>query len=162
MVIRVWTRHCEDFDVLTEMIDPAQSPYARTVPGYVEKVSRFYRELGVTSAMWTAAWQPEFLEPEKPVEYLLELSEKRVIAYVDEETWSPYVFGKRLDFVYSRTPAQYRFTSVLVAVPIRREEVKELRRYTSTATGHCRLQDEKSGVALQRFFDSICRTRHCT
>jgi hypothetical protein len=156
MPIRVTTRHDGGFDILTDTIDPAKSSYARTVPDYVQKITRFYTELGVKSAVWTAAWQPEFLESDKPVEYLLELSENRVIAYVDEETWSAYLFGRRRDFVYSRTPAQYRFTSVLVAVPVRREEVKKLRRYTSTATGHCRLQEEKEGDELQRHLNRNC------
>jgi hypothetical protein len=158
MPIRVTTRHDDGFDILTDRIDPEKSPYARTVPGYLQKIKRFYTELGVASAMWTAAWQPEFFETDKPLEYLLELSEHRVIAYVDEETWSPYLFGKRHDFVYSLTPVQYEFTSVLVAVPVKREEVKKLRRYTSDASGHCILQEEKNGVELQHFLDSNCRS----
>ncbi len=151
MTIRVTTRHSEDFDVLTEMIDPTKSPYVESVNDYVRKITGFYTELGVKSAIWTwaAAWQPEFFESDKPVEYLLELSEDRVIAYVDEQTWSPYLYGKRKDFVYSRTPVQYTYTSVLVTAPLRREEVKEFRRYSRTNLSHCKLEEKKTGTELQ-------------
>jgi hypothetical protein len=161
MAIRVTTRHGEDFDVLTELIDPTKSPYAESVNDYGRKIADFYGELRVKSALWTAAWQPEFFETDKPVEYLLELSEDRVIAYVDEQTWSPYLFGQRTDFVYSRTPVHYAMTSVLVAPPITREEVKEFRRYSRTSTGHCKLEGKKSGIELQRWLDTISRARRC-
>jgi hypothetical protein len=158
MAIRVTTRHGEDFDILTEMIEPKKSPYAETVNGYVEKIANFYALLGVKSAMWTAAWVPEAFEFQKPVEYLLELSEDRVIAYVDEQTWSPYLFGQRIDFQYSRAPARYAMTSVLVAPPIKRDEIKAIRRYSCTNTGHCKLEDAKSGTELQQWLNRACRT----
>ncbi len=162
MALRVTTRHDEKFDVLTEIIDPTKSPYAESVNDYVRKVKAFYAVLGVKCAIWTAAWQPEFFETDKPVEYLLELSEERVIAYVDEQTWSAYLFGQGTDCEYSRTPVQYAMTSVLVAPPIKSEEVKEFRRYSRTNTGHCKLEDRKTGIELQRWLDSISRTRRCT
>jgi hypothetical protein len=144
MFIRVTTRHGQDFDIHAAVIDPAKSPYARSFHEdvYQWKVRAFYAELGVSSAMWTTPDSqafPKAFEPHKPIEYLLEVEEERVIAYVDEMTWSPYLHGMRPRFEYSRTPKWYENTSVLVATPIRTAEVKEIRRYRPTRTGHCQL-----------------------
>ncbi len=131
MTVQVTTRHSEDFDIHTETIDPAMSSYAGTVPDYVAKVKAFYSDLKIRSAMWTvpAAERPAYLEPCKPVEYLLELDENRIVAYVNSHTWSDYLFDKRNNFDYSTTPTQYEMTSILIHTPIRQTEVKEFRRY---------------------------------
>jgi hypothetical protein len=130
-----------------EIIDPAKSPYANFFGyDYVRKIAAFYDELGIKSAIWTTPVTqapPEFFEADKPVEYLLEINEDRVIAYVNELTWSPYLHGMRSHFEYSRTPIQYQMTSVLVATPIRKQEIKEFRRYRRTMTGHCELVEAK-------------------
>src|SRR5262249_40788157 len=100
-----------------------------------------YAQLGIESAIW--AWPehqlPEFFESGKPLEYLLEIEEHRIIAYVDEVTWSPYLNDKAEAFKFSRTPKAFEITSILVAPPIKGEEVKEVRRYCASATGHCHL-----------------------
>ena len=134
MTIRVTTRHCEDFDICAETVDPSKSRYARTVPDYAAKVTAFYKQLGVRSAIWTTpeAERPKYLETCKPVEYVLEVANGRVIAYVDELTWSDYLYGKRKDFTFSKTPVQYEMTSILISPPITKAEVKARRRYRRT------------------------------
>lgn len=134
MTVQVITRHSEDFDIHTETIDPALSPYVRTVRNYVAKISAFYSRLGICSAMWTtpAADRPMYLETCKPVEYVLELDEDRIVAYVNEKTWSAYLYDKRKTFDYSTTPKHYKMTSILVAIPIRKADVKAFRRYRRT------------------------------
>ncbi len=131
MTIQLTTRHPKDFNIHVETIDPALSPYSKTVRDYASKIAEFYSKLGISSAIWTvkASERPRFLETSKPVEYLLELAEDRIVAYVDEATWSAYLYGKRESFDYSRTTLQYEMTSILVATPISKAEVKAIRRY---------------------------------
>src|SRR5262249_32652069 len=107
-------------------------------PDYVQNVRELYRELGVASALWTVREAQSFLggvEPCKPVEYILEVAEGRILAYVDEWSWFAYVQNKPVHkrppsmrhFDYSVTPKAYPSTSILLAVPIRPQEVKAQR-----------------------------------
>jgi hypothetical protein len=134
MSIRVTTRHSEGFDICAGTIDASKSPYARTVGDYTAKVKAFYRQLGVPTAIWAVpeVERPKYLEPRKTVEYVLEVDESRVVAYVDEEEWSAYLYGKRGDFAFSEAPAPYRMTSILIRAPVARAEVKARRRYRCT------------------------------
>ena len=134
MMVQLTTRHSEDFDIHTETVDPALSSYVQEVRDYASRVTAFYSQLGVRSAIWTvpASQRPESLETIKPVEFLLELAEDRIVAYVDESTWSDYLADKRGSFDYSTTPMQYKMTSILVATPITKAEVKAVRRYRCT------------------------------
>ena len=131
MLIRVTTRHSSDFDILTANPDPAQSPYAKFCKDYGRKVRAFYDELGIRSAIWTTpeAHPPRYLESLKPIEYLLEVDEARVAAYVNEDTWSPYIDERLPAFEYSRTRVNYGTMSILVIAPLELAEVKEFRRY---------------------------------
>jgi len=62
----------------------------------------------------------------------LEIDEDRAVAYVDETTWSAYLYGKRGTFDYSTTPQRYEITSIIVPTPITKQEVKAIRRYRRT------------------------------
>jgi hypothetical protein len=134
MTIRLTTRHSEEFDIYTDAVDPCKSPYATSVKDYAAKVVAFYKRLGVRSAIWTApeAERPKYLERHKTVEYLLEVGEDRVVAYVDELGWSDYLYGKQADFEFSKTPKTFGMTTILVAPPIKVEEVIAIRRYRRT------------------------------
>jgi len=134
MSIRVTTRHSEDFDICAESLEPEKSPYARGVRDYAAKVKAFYQQLGVRSAMWTTpeAERPKHLETQKTIEYVLEVDERKVVAYVDESSWSDYLYGKREDFSFSKTPRQYAITSILITTPVTKGEVKAIRRYRRT------------------------------
>ncbi len=133
MPIQVITRHCKDFDIYTHPVDPAKSPYA-TNPGYPEKVAAFYKQLGVTSALWAfpAHQTPKSVPLCKPYEYVLQLDESRVIAYVNESTWWSYVIGECEDFERSITPVQYEDTSLIIPSPIHQNELHRFRRYDNT------------------------------
>lgn len=145
MQIRVLTRHSEDFDIHAETVDPAKSSYAR-MPNYALKVTAFYQQLGIRSAIW-AVLESEpfsFLEGGKNIEYVLEVNESRVVAYVDESIWSAYLYGKRDTFDYSTTPQEYQSTSVIIPTPIKQVEVKAIRRYRRTnGLGSFELVEEK-------------------
>ncbi len=144
-MIRVTTRHPEDFNILCEDIDPTRSLYAEYNDRYASKVKALYAELGIQTAIWTTPEDqpPAFFEPGKPVEHLLEVEESRIIAYVDELTWSPFLFGDRPTFDYSRTSVRYDMTSILVGAPIRPEEVKEVRRYRCGPRRNCELVEKR-------------------
>lgn len=133
-MLRVITRHSEEFNIYTEAPDPAKSPYAANVKDYAAKVTVFYEQLGISSAIWTMpeAQPPKYVELHKPVEYLLEIDEDRVIAYVDEQGWSEFLYGQQANFDFSRTPRTFPMTTILVAPPIKPEEVRAIRRYRRT------------------------------
>src|SRR5262245_48722783 len=137
-MVRVTTRHPEDFDLLSQDIDPARSLYAIHNVEYASKIKAFYSTLDVPAAIWSAPEdQPmEYVEPGKTIEYLLTVEENRIIAYVDECTWSHFLSGQRSAFSYSRTAVRYDVTSVLVAVPIKPEEIREVRQLFGDETGH--------------------------
>ena len=145
MRIRVLTRHSEDFDIHTVTVDPAKSTYAH-LANYTLKVTTFYRQLGIRSAIWA---RPEsdpflFLEMGKELEYVLEVNESRVAAYVEESTWSAFLYGKRDTFDYSLTRQKYQDTSVIIPTPIEKDEVMAIRRYRSTnGPGSFELVEEK-------------------
>jgi hypothetical protein len=121
----VITRHNEGFDIHTHPIDPTKSRYAKLSRCYVERVVAFYKELGIESALWAYPEDqpPKHVEPCKPCEYVLQIDPNRVIAYVNEEKWSPYAMGDRDDFEYSTTPVVYPLMSLLSATPIAPDEV---------------------------------------
>ena len=146
MRIRVLTRHSQDFDIHTVTVDPAKSPYAH-LPNYILKVTAFYRQLGIRSAIWaTLESEPlSILESGKNFEYVLEVDESRVVAYVDGRTWPEYLYGKRDTFDYSTTPQKYQSTSVIIPTPIKNDEVKAIRRYRRTnGPGSFELVEEKT------------------
>jgi hypothetical protein len=82
---RLITRHSEDFDIYSNIVDPAKSPYAHN-RSYVPKIQAFYARLKIESAIWTMPenYRPPALESEKTVEYLLEVDDGRIVACVDE------------------------------------------------------------------------------
>lgn len=146
MSLLLATRHSEDFDIHTGFVDPARSPYVATFGDkYFQKVREFYNRLGVNSAIWAVPISQafEFFEFDKPLEYRLEVQEDRVIAYVEEWTWSEYLQGRRTDFQYSLVPIAYERASVLVAPPLTQEEIKEVRRYRASASGRCELVETR-------------------
>ena len=70
-------------------------------------------------------------------EYVLEVDEGRVIAYVNEQVWLDYVNGRRKDYTFSTKPIQYARTSIVISPPIRASEVKARRWYRFTnGPGH--------------------------
>lgn len=148
MRIRVLTRHSQDFNIHTVTVDLAKSPYA-DIPGYdyVLKVTEFYRKLGIRSAIWATPESEPFLclETGKEFEYVLEVDESRVVAYVDESTWAAYLEGNQGTFHCSTTRQEYQSTSVIIPTPIKQVEVKAIRRYRRTnGPGSFELVEEKT------------------
>lgn len=130
MTIRLSTWHSAEFDIFGENVDLDKSPYAY-IKGYVEKVTVFYAQLGIRSAIWCypGTELQTTLTVCKPIEFLLEVNEDRVAAYVEDSSWSEYINGRQSDFAFSTTPMPYASTSILVAAPLKREEVRMKRRY---------------------------------
>jgi hypothetical protein len=147
MLIRVTTRHSEDFDILCGTVDPSKSPYAHLsgIENYCGKVKSLCSQLCVECVIWTTpeSEPPEFFEPVKPVEYFLELQAQRAVAYIDELTWTAYLRGEGSTFQISKDPRRYHMTSILVSAPIRSDEVKEVRRYCEGNAGRCKLIGRK-------------------
>ncbi len=152
MSIRVTTRHSEEFDILSPKTDLAKSPFAQagSARDYIAKVTSFYAELGGKSMIWSTPEKTtpqesfilQFFAIDKPMEYLLEVEEDRVMAYVDEFEWADYREDRRATFRWSKTPARYDVMSMLIAAPIKREEVREVRRYRGSQSGHCMLVEK--------------------
>lgn len=133
MQIRALSRHNSEFDILTHPVYPAKSPYAR-ISNYTQRIAEFYNRLGIESALWAHPEDrpPRFVERCKPCEYVLQLDVSRIVAYINEATWSPYLYGDRDDFEYSTTPTAYPELSLLIPTPIRLHEVLMFRRYRNT------------------------------
>jgi len=133
MTMRLITRHSEDFDIYSKP-DLAKSPYARE--GYVPKIQAFYATLKVESVIWTFPenFRPQYLESEKTIEYLLEVDDARIVAYVDDIAWSSYLYGQQANFDYSLTRKDFECTSILIRAPLAIGEVKERRRYRSNGS----------------------------
>ena len=133
-LIEAVTRHDASFDILCHPVDPALCMYAETEPDYVAKVRAFYKELGIASAIWAspAEQPPQYVEIDKEYEHVLHLDLTRIVAYVDEDTWSPYLYGKRNDFQFSQQPVRYANTSLIICTPLAASEVKWFRRYERT------------------------------
>jgi hypothetical protein len=144
MNIRLSTWHSADFDILAEFVDPARSPYAG-VPDYTQKVKSLYAQLGILSAVWAYPKARRPAEPpdmSKPIEYLLEVSDNRVAAYVESRSWSEYLWGSQQSFEFSTAPAQYGNATILIPTPLKREEVKAMRRFEKISPGFYRLIEE--------------------
>ncbi len=131
MIIEAVTRHDADFNILSHPVDPGRSPYADTQPGYVGKIEAFYSELGIASAIWASPAESPcpYVEYGKECEYFLHLDPSRIVAYVNEKTWSPFLYGKRDDFEYSRTRTTYEHTSLIICTPLDASEVIRFCRY---------------------------------
>jgi hypothetical protein len=129
--MRLTTRHSPDFDILRDAIDPSKSPHASVFTDYPERLRALYKLLRVTSALWTVPEEdvPLFLEPSKPLEYLLDLPDEQVIASIDEWTWRDHLQDPSRPYNYSFAPRRYEITSVLVRVPVHKSYVKEKRLY---------------------------------
>jgi hypothetical protein len=145
MTIRLSTWHSPEFNIFTENVDPNESPYA-WIKNYANKVIAFYAQLGIRSAIWAypEAERQKTLTVCKPVQYLLEVNEHRVVAYVDADSWSEYLWGQQDDFEFSTTPRDFASASILIATPVRREEVKAIRRYRIRTPTSFELVEEKT------------------
>lgn len=73
------------------------------------------------------SYRPPCLEPGKEIEYLIDVNEGRIAAYVDEHSWSDFLYGNRDDFNFSLTRKDFALTSILVRAPLQAGEVKERR-----------------------------------
>jgi hypothetical protein len=153
--VRVTTSHSEDFNILSSEIDLAKSPYAHDkvsgyLPGYVAKATALYAELGAKPMIWTT---PEGVNEQeafilqfwanKPIEYLLEVDQERVAAYINETEWTDFIRGNQTGFRWSRTPVRFEMTSLLISAPILIEEVKEVRIYCKTQEGLRKLVEQR-------------------
>ncbi len=135
MTIRVSTWHSEEFDIYTEFVDPSRSPYAECGKDYAAKVTALYERLRVRSAIWAfpEAETRNGFDLSKPIEYLLAVNEDRVVAYVDDSGWDKYLHGEQADFEFSTTLMKFAGgTTILIATPVKQEEVIRIRRYRRT------------------------------
>lgn len=148
--MRLLTRHPDTFDILADRIDPARSIYAKYVRNYPEKVRQLCKDLEVRAAIWTVPEEKRFpiCEPGKDIEYLIDVELNRVVAWVDESSWWDYVLGRATRFQYSSRPQNYKHVSVLVAAPLREEEILEWRRLCPGA-GHIVERGSYRGVASE-------------
>jgi hypothetical protein len=67
----------------------------------------------------------------KDIEYLFEVAEDRIIAYLDTRSWEDYLNGPpgKFRFMYSLSPTNFDSTTYLVQAPLREEELIERRTY---------------------------------
>ena len=147
MTIRVSTWQSSEFDIFTKNVDLNRSPYAY-LKDYAKKVTAFYARLGIRSAIWcyADAMPQTTLTVCKPIEYLLEVADNRVVAYVDDGSWSEYINGRQSDFSFATTTMPSASSSLIVATPLKREEVKVKRRYRIRSPSSFELIEEQKLV----------------
>ncbi|MBL7153339.1 MAG: hypothetical protein ISS79_06455 [Phycisphaerae bacterium] len=121
------TRHSEDFDPLSSPLDRSRSPYAESYDDYPARCQNLAALVGYDSFLWCypAERQIPFYEGVKLVEWVIEVSDERILGSVDDARWVQYVKGgdrlPRSVFSKSRPPSEER--SILVAYPLKREEL---------------------------------------
>lgn len=121
------TRHSEDFDLLSDALDRRRSPYAESYSDYPTRCQHLASLVGSDTFIWCIPGRHKFraYEHEKPVEWVINVSEERILGFVDEARWYQYLAGgdhlAGSVFSTSRPPSEEY--SVLVAYPLRREEL---------------------------------------
>lgn len=121
------TRQSEDFDPLRGPLDRSRSPYAESFDDYPAKCADIAALVGTDSFLWCYPEKRpfQFYEGVKPVEWVINVSDNRVLGFVDDERWFQYVkegdYLPRSVFSASRPPVDEY--SVLVNFPLRKEEL---------------------------------------
>ena len=121
------TRHSADFDPSRGPLDRSRSPYAESFNDYPDKCTVLASLVGTDSFLWCYPMEYpfRFYECAKPVEWMINVSDNRVLGFVDDERWFQYVkdgdYLPRSVFSASGPPAKE--CSILVSFPLSKEEL---------------------------------------
>ena len=139
--IKVATVQSRNFDIFGP-IDPKKSKYHLRNENwmYVKKLKCLTNILNVGSVVWAYAWddRPDNWEEDKPIEYELKLSIDRIVAYINEDIWSPFVtnpnssedgFEVIVRSAISTAPLANCNSSILVEAPLMPSEVMYRREF---------------------------------
>jgi hypothetical protein len=125
-MLRLRSAHSKEFDILEKNIDSRLSGYIDSArPNYVEKVLALYSSLDVEAAIWAESDLPpiDYVTVRKETIHVFEVEVSRVLAYIEETSWSAYIHEERNDFDMSLNKAYPEPCTVLVRSPLRTENL---------------------------------------
>lgn len=121
------TRHSVDFDPSCDPLDRSRSPYTESFNDYSDKCAVLASLVGADSFLWCYPVEHSFrsYESVKPVEWIINVSDKRVLGFVDDERWCQYLEdGNYLpQSVFSTSGSPAKECSILVSFPLNKEEL---------------------------------------
>ncbi len=105
----------------------SKSPFAESYPDYPDKIHTLAKQIGTTQFLWAVEQARDFKHHEiaKPVEWVVGLSAKRILGYVDVEKWFAFLEGRdvTLSMCFSKTLPKRGDTNVILPFPLFRKEV---------------------------------------
>jgi hypothetical protein len=130
--MRLKTRHSRDFSLCGENgeLDPSQSPYLVAYPEVYEAKRKVLSDyLHTSQFLWCINARRDFpaYEIQKPVEWIVEVEESRIIGCVNEERWLQFLENGHLPLSFFASKSGNIWSgasiSLLVAYPLRPEEI---------------------------------------
>ncbi|HDZ36948.1 MAG TPA: hypothetical protein ENH62_01450 [Marinobacter sp.] len=108
-------------------VDRRRSPFVEGYPDYPEKVLALARILDTDQFLWAVDAARGFRGYEmcKPVEWEVNVSQGRVLGYVDDDPWFAFLEGKCSTFpcCFSKDRPDSQSFSVLLPFPLRQDEL---------------------------------------
>ncbi|MEN6576692.1 MAG: hypothetical protein ABFD90_10140 [Phycisphaerales bacterium] len=135
-MMRLKTRHSRDFSLCGECaeLDPSQCPYVLAYPDVYEAKRKVLSDYLQTSQfLWCIDARRDFLayESQKPMEWIIEVEESRIVGCVNEDRWLQFLENGHVPLVSfaSRSGNIWRGAPIalLAAYPLRPEEIIEWR-----------------------------------
>jgi hypothetical protein len=124
------TRHGLLFDPVSNELDPSLFPYAEMYVDYNSRRMELGRLIGTNDFIWCipATSTFKFYEVIKPVEWEIQVSNSRILGYVNDQEWFNYLDGRNssLSGVYSRSSLSISDHSVLVSYPLTQNEIVKM------------------------------------
>jgi hypothetical protein len=139
-MLTVVSRHGEGFDLVAAENDLTAAPHGASINGYAAKVMALREFLQIGPVCWTVLEGGRdralsYFETGKPMEWVLRVSRSRVVGFVRCDLWSEYLRNWRptLTGVAYRGLPKKPTVALLIELPIRPEEVEEIRRLAPDA-----------------------------
>jgi hypothetical protein len=126
-MILLRTRHSLHFNPLSSKIEPDKSPYASMYTDYKSKRMEIGKLIGTNDFIWCIPLARSFKHYEKikPVEWEIQVSNNRILGYVNDEEWVNYLEERSTSVskIYYHSPPPASNYSVLVSYPLIQNEI---------------------------------------
>jgi hypothetical protein len=151
------TRHADGFILTAGKMEPIHCPYVEFgYPDYVQKRAALSAIIGTNQYLWARDVATGFRKYEmiKPVEWLVQVAEERLIGYVDEDRWFRFLQGQLpiVDGCFTKDRPTNCNCSVLLPFPLRLYEVLRRKVYRILNPNHASLIEDR--IASQAGFDA--------
>ena len=158
-MIDLRTRHSFEFNLVSDRLDSDVFPYADCYPDYVDKRTELGQLMGTNDFIWCIPASRIFRHYEmiKPVEWIVQICDERILGYVHDQHWFDFLQGTRLSLkgVYTKkNPPQDEF-SVLVQYPLHIDEVKQINIFRITDPDHADVVEDVAIASLNQWRDIV-------